>query len=283
MRESRLANCLLLFLYLGSSAGLHPALAESPRQAQGPQAWQRYAIAAPDNFSNLPMIAIVMDDVGIAPQRVEAALSLPAPVTLAVLPYAPRAAQVANAARARGHEVLLHLPMQPLSDHEPGPQALLGALTAAEFDQRLLWNLSQFEGYIGVNNHMGSLLTQDQDAMARLHTILRQRGLMFLDSRTAPRTVAGAVGRGMGVPVLERDIFLDNVVAPEDIRGQLQKVEDIARRNGFAIAIGHPHDATLAELRHWAADVEARGFILVPLSTMLRRDPVMHSAALAGQ
>lgn len=273
----------MLPLCLAIGIGLHPASAESPRQAQGPQAWQRYAMAVPENSGRLPMIAIVMDDVGIAPNRVEAVLSLPLPVTVAVLPYAPDAANVANEARARGLEVLLHLPMQPLSTQDPGPQALLGAQSAGEFDRRLLWNLSQFEGYIGVNNHMGSFLTQDQDAMARLHMVLAKRGLIFLDSRTAPRTVAGGVGRSLGVPVVERDIFLDNVISPEGIRGQLQKVEDTARRNGAAIAIGHPHEATLTELRHWAVEVEARGFILVPLSAMLRRDPVMHSAALPRQ
>ncbi len=273
----------IFFLLAGFAASLQPCLAESYRRSAGPQAWEQHAMAAPENALNLPLIAIVIDDVGVSPRRVDAVLSLPAPVTLAVLPYAPHAARVAAAASASGHEILLHLPMESASGTDPGPQALLGSLSAEAFNQRLHWNLVQFKGYIGVNNHMGSLLTQNQDAMHGLHAVLRQRGLMFLDSRTGPRTVAGAIGRSMGVPVVERDIFLDNIISAENIRAQLLKTEDAARRTGFAIAIGHPHDATLAELRQWAQEAEARGFRLVPLSAMLNARRRLDSAALTGE
>ena len=179
-----------------------------------PHAWERYAAVAPANPDNLPVIAIVIDDVGLNARRAQAALALPAPMTIAILPYSQNAAQLARDARALGHEVLLHLPMQAVGGENPGPEALLNSLSKEEFDRRLVWNLAQLDGYVGVSNHMGSLLTQDHDAMTSLFSVLRQRGLMFLDSKTAPRSVGASLSRSMGLPTLSRDIFLDNVRVP---------------------------------------------------------------------
>ncbi|MGK2872689.1 MAG: divergent polysaccharide deacetylase family protein, partial [Alphaproteobacteria bacterium] len=102
---------------------------------------------------------------------------------------------------------------------------------------------------------------------------LKRRGLLFLDSRTARGTLAASTARMMGVTTLERDVFLDNVVTPEAIRAQLGKTEDAARSKGYAIAIGHPHTATVNALGLWAAGLEARGFKLVPLSTLTLLGP----------
>ncbi len=237
---------------------------------QQPQAWARHALASPANPGNLPLIAIVIDDLGIAPARATAALALPAPMTMAVLPYARDAAQVARNARALGHEVLVHLPMEAANGQDPGQHALLAQQTPEEFVKNVRWNLARLEGYVGINNHMGSGLTQNSAAMAMLMAQLKQRGLLFLDSRTGPHTVGASTARATGVTTLERDIFLDNVITPEAIRAQLQKAEEIALRNGHAIAIGHPHPATIAALAQWAADIEARGFRLAPLTMITR-------------
>lgn len=233
-----------------------------------PQAWARNATASPPNPGHLPLIAIVIDDLGIAPARAAAALALPAPVTVAVLPYARDAAQVARAARARGHEVLVHLPMEAANGQDPGAGALLASHTSPELARRLQWNLSRLDGYVGVNNHMGSKLTQDSAAMDVVMAQLKRRGLLFLDSRTARGTLAASTARMMGVTTLERDVFLDNVITSEAIRAQLRKTEETARRKGYAIAIGHPHAATIDTLAQWAAGLEARGFRLVPLSAL---------------
>lgn len=247
--------------------------APSAMRTLQPPGWARNAVASPANPDRLPVIAIVIDDLGVAPSRVAAALALPAPMTMAVLPYAGNAVQVAVAARAHGHEVLVHLPMEAENGQNPGPQALLGALTPQEFAQRVNWNLSRFDGYIGVNNHMGSKLTQNSAAMGMLMAQLKQRGLLFLDSRTAAGTIAAATARNIGVTSLQRDIFLDNVITVESVRSQLRKTEDTARRNGYAIAIGHPHPETIAALTAWAADIKGRGFLLAPLSTIARTGP----------
>ncbi len=235
-----------------------------------PEAWARHAGEAPVNPGRAPVIAIVIDDMGVVPGRVDAALALPPPMTMAVLPYAADAATVARKARAGGHEVLVHLPMEAGNGDDPGPRALMGRHSREEFNQRLQWNLSRFEGYIGINNHMGSRLTQNPEAMAMLMAQVRRRGLLFLDSRTTTRTLAAATGRSMGVTSLERDIFLDNVITRETILAQLRKSEDIARRRGFAIAIGHPHETTVAVLAEWSKDLEVRGFKLAPLSAITR-------------
>ncbi len=270
-----------IWLWLATFGWLQPVAAE-PLATARPQAWERYAVAAPLNPMRLPAIAIVIDDVGVNVRQMEATLALPGQITIAVLPYAPNAAQLAREARARGHEVMLHLPMQPLGAENPGPHALTVSLSPAEFDRRLAWNLAQLDGYVGVNNHMGSRLTSDRPAMTKLLDVLRQRGLLFLDSRTGPRSVGTEISRSKGVPNLQRDIFLDHVITPENIRRQLQLTEAVARRNGFAIAIGHPHPATLAALNRWALDLEARGFKLAPLSAMLNPERPLRSAALGG-
>ncbi len=241
--------------------------------AMQPQAWTRHAQASPANPGNLPLIAIVIDDLGVAPAHVAAALALPAPMTMAVLPYAPVAAAVARRARSRGHEVLVHLPMEAANGQDPGPHALLSEQTPEAFAQNVQWNLSRLEGYVGVNNHMGSRLTQNSAAMTMLMAQLKRRGLLFLDSRTGPHTLGASTARAIGVTALERDVFLDNVITPEMIRAQLRKTEEIAQRNGYAIAIGHPHPATIGALTQWAVDIEARGFRLAPLSAIARMGP----------
>ncbi len=237
-----------------------------------PKAWERNAMASPANHAHMPLIAIVIDDLGITPERAAAALALPAAITMSVLPYARDAAAVARKARLLGHEVLVHLPMEAEHGQDPGPQALLAGLSGDAFTGRLHWSLARLEGYVGVNNHMGSGLTQNRAAMALLMAQLKQRGLLFLDSRTAKQTLAASTARAMGVTALERDVFLDNVITREAVGAQLRKAEEIARRNGYAVAIGHPHAATIEALTGWAADLEARGFRLAPLSAIARAD-----------
>lgn len=280
MRFAKIAGAVWFVAGLGAgAASAQQAGPDLP--ALYPQSWAGYAMAGPVNPAGHPLIAIVIDDLGVAPGRVDAALALPAPVTMAVLPYARDAEAIARAARLRGHEVLVHLPMEADNGQDPGPQALLGSLPPEEFAARLAWNLSRFEGYVGINNHMGSRLTRNADAMAMLLTDLQRRGLLFLDSRTGGHTVAASTGRALGVTTLERDVFLDNVVAAENIRAQLRKAEETARRNGYAIAIGHPHALTLAVLAEWAAGLEARGFVLAPLSAVTRiSKPLKQSVSL---
>ena len=234
------------------------------------QAWLKNAVAAaaPDGR---PMIAVVIDDVGLDRPRSRRAMALPAPLTIALMAYADDARDQAALARHSGHELLVHIPMEPSDQGEnPGPNALLIDLTTAEFTRRLEWNLTQFAGYVGVNNHMGSKLTSDPAALAPIMVALKQRGLMFLDSRTTGETKGLAVARRYGVPAIERNVFIDHDVSPIAVRTSLVRAEDLARRNGYAIAIGHPKDVTLDALEEWLPDVKSRGFAIVPLTTIMR-------------
>jgi polysaccharide deacetylase 2 family uncharacterized protein YibQ len=214
-------------------------------------------------------VAIVIDDMGLDRRRSERTIRLPATLSLAYLPYAPDLAAQTNAARQAGHEVLLHLPMEPLGQHDPGPGALRASLGEAENLRRLRAALAAVPGAVGVNNHMGSRFTEDAAALAPILAEIGARGLYFLDSRTSPRSLAYTTARELGLPTLGRDVFLDDSDAPEAIARQIAAMEARARRTGGVIAIGHPREATLAALEAWLAEARARGFATVPLSSRL--------------
>lgn len=235
-----------------------------------PQAWVKNAVAAAAPHDR-PMIAVVIDDVGLDRPRSRRAMALPAPVTIALMAYADEARAQAATARRAGHELIVHLPMEPEEGNgDPGPTALLSGLSETEFERRLDSNLSQFAGYVGINNHMGSKLTSDPTALAPVMAALKRRGLMFLDSRTTSETQGLAVARAFGVPAVERDVFIDHDPSPIAVRTALVHTEDLALQNGFAIAIGHPRDVTLDALEEWLPDLKERGFSVVPLTTIMR-------------
>ena len=214
-------------------------------------------------------IAIVLDDLGLKQDETRWATNLPGPLTLAFLPYGQSLASHANRAKANGHEVILHLPMDPGGRADPGPQALRVGQDSAELERRLGWNLAQVPGIAGVNNHMGSALTENVAAMEAVLTRLKADGRYFLDSRTTARSAARAISDRLGVPYAERDVFLDNDTSPQAIVRQLAETEDLARRYGTAIAIGHPHRQTLKALETWVGEARERGFDIVPVSTVI--------------
>jgi len=147
-------------------------------------------------------------------------------------------------------------------------------------------NLDRFDGYVGINNHMGSLLTTDRERMATVMAELRRRDLLFLDSRTSARSVAADEARRHGIPHAMRDVFIDHVIELEAIEKRLAQVERIAKLNGVAVAIGHPHAETLRALRTWLPSLERRGFRLVPISTVVAHkacaDRLIESVAACG-
>ena len=226
-----------------------------------------------------PAIAIVMDDVGIDRRRSRLAIDLPAPMTIALLPYARDLPDQAAAARAAGHELLVHVPMEP-HDHrvDAGPEPLLTDLTHDELHARLDRALASFDGYVGVNNHMGSRFTEDREAMAEVMEVLRSRGLLFLDSRTSETSAAFGAARSQGVPAAQRDVFIDHDPSRAAVDAALKELERVALRQGFAVGIGHPRDATLEALRDWLPHAADMGFALVPISTIVE----LELAAEAG-
>ena len=186
-----------------------PAAVLPPQDAdQRTPAWLRNAVASAAD--RRPAIALVIDDMGINRRAAAAINRLRGPLTLAFLPYATKLDEQTRAARAAGHELLVHVPMEPRGQEWPGPNALTSQLEPAELITRLRTHLSSFRGFVGINNHMGSLLTTDPMRMAILMAELRRLGLLFLDSRTTPQSIAAREAERIGVPHAQRDVFIDN-------------------------------------------------------------------------
>jgi polysaccharide deacetylase 2 family uncharacterized protein YibQ len=236
------------------------------------------ADAAPAPAAGGPVIAIVIDDLGDDSDAARRAIALPAAVSLSFLPYPAATPALARAAERAGHQVLVHVPMEPDGTTDPGPNALLTALAAPELTRRLDWALSRVPGYAGINNHEGSRFTADRAALIPVMEDLAGRHVFFLDSRTSPASVVVPLARAFGVPSAARDVFLDDVQTPQAIAAALETAQSLARRNGVAIAIGHPHAATLAALALWCAH---RGD-LVPVSAAIRLKTEREALAVAA-
>jgi polysaccharide deacetylase 2 family uncharacterized protein YibQ len=246
-------------------------IARTNETAAGTPPWRRNAVAVAPGGDG-PAIALVIDDLGLNRPNSRRTIALPGPLTLAFMTYAEELPDFAAATRAAGHELLVHVPMAPRDpSYDPGPNVLGTDLDPKELLRRLTWGLSRFEGYVGINNHMGSGFTTSLPGMMQVMAVLKARGLLYLDSVTAPASVGGDLAARLGVPYARRDVFIDN--DPKDraaIRRQLVALERVAARNGSAIGIGHPHNATLEELARWIPEVQKRGFRLVPVSALMR-------------
>ena len=235
-------------------------------------AWRRFAAPAAyqPGHTTAPLIAIVLDDLGPDVLATRRAIAMAPTITLSFLPYAPHVSELADEARALGHEILAHVPMEPYGNADPGRNALMLAQSEDEFKKRLDWNLNQFDGYVGINNHMGSRLTEQARPMLTLMAEMQRRDLLFLDSRTTAQSLGSNMAKASGVPALERDIFLDHAQGPDHLLSQLFELERVAQANGVAIAIGHPHPLTLDVLEIWSRGIESKGLRLAPLTALLR-------------
>jgi hypothetical protein len=242
-----------------------------PRARPSPErvpAWRAHAAAAPPTEGR-PMIAVIIDDMGLDRRRSRLAAALPAPLTLAYLPYARDLGSQTRAARARGHELLVHVPMEGIAP--AGINTLRTAHGPDELLRRLDWSLGRFEGYVGINNHMGSRFTADPKLLGVILGALQRRGLLFVDSRTTSDSVAPSLARSAGIAFAVRDVFLDHDQRADAVAASLAELERIARARGHAVAIGHPHETTIEALGAWIPEAQARGFVLVPVSAVVGR------------
>lgn len=215
-------------------------------------------------------IAIVIDDVGMNLKQSRAAIALPPQVTLAFLPYAEKVRALAKEAGEKGHELIIHTPMEAMdTDVSLGSMALRDGMDFAQIEAEFNKISGAFEGYVGINNHMGSRLTQNPEIMGYLMDLLRQRGLYFLDSKTIHTSVAAETAKTYGIPYAVRDVFLDHEETPEFTKKALEEVERIAQEHGQAIAIGHPKAVTMKALKKWISGLKKKGFELVPLSELI--------------
>ncbi|MBL1147905.1 MAG: divergent polysaccharide deacetylase family protein [Pseudomonadota bacterium] len=240
-----------------------------------PARGMRHELAKNGSAATLPspvLIAIVIDDMGLGSSYNDDVLNLPAPLTLSYLPYGENLPQQTAAAHDKGHELMVHMPMQPDSHAtDPGPAALRAGQKHDEMLKNLRRNLEQFDGYVGINNHMGSLLSRDSDAMKLVMAELKTRGLLYVDSRTTPESLGEKTAEDYGVPTAARDVFLDHEETPEFVAAALLRLEREALKNGSAIAIGHPKGVTVAALRDWLPKAQKKGFRIVPVTEIIKQ------------
>ena len=232
--------------------------------------WKRNSVQIGE-ATNSPKIAIVIDDAGVDKKRTAAVIQLQPPITIAFLTYASELKKQVRSAKKAGHEIIVHMAMEPESENiDPGPNVLLIKSGSKEILDQLRWGLNRFNGYVGINNHMGSRFTSDPNGMGIVMRELKRRGLLFLDSRTSRNTVGASMALAYDVPYTQRDFFLDNDNSLGAINRQLGKIESFAKKNGYAVAIGHPKDATLKALSQWLKTLKERGFSQVPISQLVK-------------
>jgi polysaccharide deacetylase 2 family uncharacterized protein YibQ len=218
-------------------------------------------------------VALIMDDMGNSLETLDELIALGRHVTVSVLPYSTYAAETARAAHENGLEVLLHLPLESLNNHEAMANTegmILAGMTEAEIVRSFEASYSRVPFARGTNNHMGSRFTAERNLIRAILEPIKMKGLFFVDSRTTSKTVALDEARRMGIPSAERDVFLD---ADEDrgrIRGRLIELFQKARKKGHAIGICHPFPETLAVLKSCFFLLDSYGLEAVPVSRLVK-------------
>lgn len=231
-------------------------------------------------------IAIVIDDLGNDREALERIARWPFPVAGAVLPGLPDSADAARRLAGSGKEVLLHLPMEPdgYPRVRPGPGVVLRADSDEKIAQTVAEDLDSVPGAVGVNNHMGSAATADARVMRAVVRVLAARRLFLLDSRTTEATVARRVADEAALPAVSRRVFLDAVESPEAIDRAFRDLLRKARTDGPALAIGHPHPATLALLERELPLLAGKHVEIVTVGSLTRvaRAPTPRSRVAAA-
>ena len=252
-----------------SAAGaVQPALAE-PSEAPEATTPGPNASAAPS--TSAPRLAIIIDDCGQWPDTEHGFIALPAALTLSVLPHVRYGTQIAHDADAAGKGVMLHLPMEPLSGADPGPGRITVAMNDDAITAQVRDDLASVRLATGVNNHEGSRATADDRVMRAVASVLVERHLFFIDSRTGSASVAERDASAAGIPTAGRDVFLDNVADVDATETQIRRAADIAKSQGSAIAIGHPRPTTLIAVRALLPELERAGIQLVLARDLVRQ------------
>lgn len=223
---------------------------------------------AQENKSQIAKLAIIIDDIGYNIPLGEKAVALRAPVTLSVLPHTPGGKKLAEAGHQAGKQIMLHIPMSNISHKNLGPGALTTDMSKDEFIASLRDSIQDIPHVSGINNHMGSELTAMQEPMNWLMQEIAKQHLFFIDSLTSADSVAFASASKCGIVTAQRDVFLDNTREEEAIERQLLKAIALAKKQGYAIAIGHPYPSTLKVLASYAGRFIDHGVLITPASAV---------------
>jgi polysaccharide deacetylase 2 family uncharacterized protein YibQ len=230
------------------------------------------AFAQPAGAKPGPQIAIVITGLGVSNATAAEALNkLPSAVTFALAPGGSDLERLAGKARSLGHELLLQVPMEPPEspDKETAPQALLTSLSPDQNLERLHWLMSRFQGYVGVANQAGDRLTASEAAFAPILREIGNRGLIYVDDGTSPRSLAGRIAGGSGFA--RANLVLDAVPSAAEVDRALAKLEGLARQNGMAVGFATAWPVVIERIVRWSKTVEGRGFSLVPITAAAAR------------
>lgn len=224
----------------------------------------------PYYFGPEPVIAVVIDDMGINQRRTADISRLNAPLTSSFLTYGTGLNRQVKKAVQAGHEIMIHVPMEPKTKANLAPDTLTTEMDEAEIKNGLQTMLQKFKNVRGINNHMGSQFTEDKRRMNYVMDVLRDNNLFFLDSKTSAQSVGRSVAREKRVAYAHRHVFLDNENRVDYVNKQLRLAENIARRNGYVVAIGHPKSATYQALKEWLPRLPEKKIKLVHMSEIVK-------------
>lgn len=226
-----------------------------------------------NNEIQQPAISIIIDDLGNLKERDIRAIELPGAVTYSFLPLTPYAQELARIAHHNNKEVMLHLPMEAMANSKLGPGALTMEMTHEQFTTQLESDLEAIPYAVGVNNHMGSLLTQQPGQMRWLmQELAKHNNLYFVDSYTTKYSIGQKVARENWIPTIRRNVFLDDFRDPVKIKMYFRHLLKLARETGTAVAIGHPYPETLAVLEEELPKLADEGIKLLPVSKLIKRE-----------
>ncbi|MFW5438801.1 divergent polysaccharide deacetylase family protein [Paenibacillus apiarius] len=219
--------------------------------------------------------AVVIDDFDNNMTGTEEMLNLPIPLTVAVMPFLPSTKQDAERAHQRGHEVIVHMPMEPISGKASwlGPGAILTGLSDEEIIRRVNAAIDEVPHAVGMNNHMGSKATADRRVMRLVLKVCKERGLYFLDSRTNSRSVISEVGKEVGIPIVQNHLFLDDVYKVSHIVKQCRLLEAHLDRHNACVTIGHVGKRglkTAEALRQYAPRISKKA-VFVHISYLVKK------------
>ena len=257
-----------------------PAAKLTPKPAPAPTALPRPA-SVPADFEAAKgtgggALAVVIDDVGNADGSLERLERLDGPLAIAVLPDAPRAREAVALAKRKGWDLLVHLPMAGARGPSE-PVTISSEDDDATIARRVEGAIGRVPGAIGLNNHQGSVATADRRVVRAVLTVVRERGLFFLDSRTSAASVAAEAARALGLATIPRDVFLDDARTeaateggvPEALASAWSRALALATEKGHAVVIGHPSEASVAFLAKRLPALEGRGVLRVRLSELV--------------
>lgn len=246
----------------------------SPAGIKPMQAYAQPAGISAETLAGRPVLALVVNGLGIGAARTEQAIAaLPRGTTLGFVPYGGELASLVAKARQSGHEIVLQIPMEPFDypDNDPGPQTLLTSTGREQNLDRLAWHLSRIRGYVGIANFMGGRFMASDEGMRTLMGDLKKRGLVFLDDGASLRSAAGSAARADGVPFVRADVIIDTSTGAGEIDKALARLEAIARQNGAAVGVASALPVSLNRIEAWAGTLESRGISLVPLTSVIRK------------